>query len=1128
MRIGLLNDINPLQQRFISPLLKAIGDGNKRVSVSGLFGSSGAFLLSCLAGILDETAIIIVPSQEYGEKLYRDISFFFNLQSLQHERLLFFPQGEILPYEDALPHIDIASQRIKTLSLLLEGGPRMIISPVTSTMQSVLSREVLSESVFTVRSSGEIDREGLIRRLSDIGYDRVSLVENRGEFSVRGGIIDIYSTSDAGPVRIELMGDSVDSLRSFAPDTQRSIAEIGEAVIFPAIEVVKDAENSAPETEGDMHTIFDYLPDDYIIVSYEPDEIVKRVSEFEEEIVDRYLSMSDKSSAPVPSKLYIQAERITGLMKERMGIDVYSLPMVTSAGSTAICYDAVLPESLGMGLKGTTFSESISKLGQLRVGDLLLVVVRSKGQEERLLELLGDQGVPSSRWNQHDYFKIAGDQGDHHPAYIAIGDLSSGFISSSAKISVITEDDIFGKGIRLRRPEGRKGSAFISSLEDLRPNDLVVHSHHGIGRFIGLKRLTVEGYASDFIIIEYAGRDKLYQPVDRLDNVQKYTGADGQGPVMDRLGGASWGKTKQRVKKRVKEMTEDLLKLYAAREVVEGFSFSIDSHLSREFDATFEYEETEDQLKVIEDVKSDMELARPMDRIVCGDVGYGKTEVAIRAAFKAVLDSKQVAILVPTTLLAEQHYQTFRKRFSPFPVRIEMLSRFRSKKEQRDIIKSVEAGGIDILIGTHRLIQKDVKFSDLGLLVIDEEQRFGVADKERLKHLRKNVDVLTLTATPIPRTLQMSLMGARDLSVIDTPPHDRLSIRTATARFDKRIIREAILRELSRGGQVFFVHNRINSIGKMTALLAEIVPEARIATVHGRMSERKLEDLMMRFIAREYDLLLTTTIIESGLDIPSANTIIINRADMFGLAELYQLRGRVGRSGHQAYAYLLLPERRELTDEAKKRIEAIVEFSQLGSGFKIAARDLEIRGAGEVIGREQSGWLSAVGFEMYLRMIEDCVKELKGISVEEEVDPILNIPVPAYIPEDYIPDSSQRLIMYKRLSSTRELSDLDGLRLELEDRYGRPPEEAMNLFLVMALRLFAKKLKIIRVDWKIGRGISIRFSKDNKISSKGIDYLLNPGKKIRFTSEFSLEIQADMTSWDQVFLVLKEELLRLL
>lgn len=1127
MRIGLLNDINPLQQRFISPLLKAVGDGKKRVSVSGLFGSSGAFLLSCLAGILEETAIVIVPSQEDGEKLYRDISFFLNLQSLQNGRLLFFPQGEILPYEDASPHIDIISRRIKTLSLLLEGGPRMIISPVTSAMQRVLPREILSESVFTVRSSGEIDREGLIMRLSDIGYSRVSLVENRGEFSVRGGIIDIYSTSDAGPVRIELMGDSVDSLRSFAPDTQRSVAEIGEAVILPAMEVVKDAEISAPETEGGTHTIFDYLPDDYIIVSYEPEEIEKRASEFEGEIVDRYLSISGRTSVPVPSRLYILSDGITGLMKERMGIDLYSLPMVNSAGSSAICYDAVLPESLGMGLKGTTVSESISKLGQLRDGDPLLVVVRSKGQEERLLEILGDQGVPSTRWNQTDFFKTAGDRGDHHPVYIAIGDLSSGFISTSAKISVITEEDIYGKGIRLRRPETRKGAAFISSLEDLRPNDLVVHSHHGIGRFIGLKRLTVEGYASDFIIIEYAGRDKLYQPVDRLDNVQKYTGVEGNGPVMDRLGGTSWGRTKQRVKKRVKEMTEDLLKLYAAREMVEGFSFSMDSHLTREFDATFEYEETEDQLKVIEDVKRDMELAKPMDRIVCGDVGYGKTEVAIRAAFKAVLDSKQVAILVPTTLLAEQHYQTFRKRFSPFPVRIEMLSRFRSKNEQKDIIKSVEAGGIDILIGTHRLIQKDVKFNDLGLLVIDEEQRFGVADKERLKHLRKNVDVLTLTATPIPRTLQMSLMGTRDLSVIDTAPHDRLSIRTATTRFDKRIIREAILRELSRGGQVFFVHNRINSIGKMAALLAEIVPEARIATVHGRMGERKLEDLMMRFIAREYDLLLTTTIIESGLDIPSANTIIINRADMFGLAELYQLRGRVGRSGHQAYAYLLLPERRELTDEAKKRIDAIVEFSQLGSGFKVAARDLEIRGAGEVIGREQSGWLSAVGFEMYLRMIEDCVKELKGIRVEEEVDPLLNIPVSAYIPENYISDSSQRLITYKRLSSAREISDLDGLRLEVEDRFGRPPEEVTNLFMVMELRLFAKKLKIIRVDWKIGSGISIQFSKDNKISNKGIDYLLNPKKKIRFTSEFGLEIQADMISWDQVFQVLKEELLRL-
>lgn len=1136
MNTDLLNDIDPIYHRFLSPLLHAFKAKERRIGISGLVGSSKAFLLSALAGILDETAIIIVPTQEAGEVLFRDMTFFLNLHSMPGERLYFFPQWEILPYEQASPHVDLVGMRIRTLASLLREGPKMIIAPIASAMQKVIPKDILSSSIIRIRSSKEIDREGFIKRLSSIGYNRVALVENRGEFAVRGGIIDIYSTSDIGPVRIEFLGDLIESIRSFDPSTQRSVAESEEVIILPATEIIFDespltpfqgAEFMAPDYYGHMDTIFDYLPDGYLLLSDEPMELEKRGSEFDKDVADRYSYVPERIAFSDPSRLYILSKRIMDLIKERMGIDICSLPMVQADSSSMIDYQVILPESLGMGLKGTTVSDRLSRIRQLRKSDIILIVVRSKGQEEKLLELLGDEGFPATRWKS-DGVSLKVDHKEGCPIYLAVGDISSGFIMPEENISFITEDEIFGKGITLRRPERHKRSSFIiSSLGDLKHNDLIVHNQHGIGRYLGLRRLAVDGYESDFIIIEYAGGDRLYQPIDRLDIVQRYTGFEGHQPSIDRLGGTSWNKTRQRVRRRVKEITEDLLKLYAAREVLEGFPFSPDSYVSREFDASFEYEETEDQLRAIWDVKRDMELARPMDRIVCGDVGYGKTEVAIRAAFKAVLDSKQAAILVPTTLLAEQHYQTFKKRFSSFPVRLEMLSRFRSKKDQKDIIKKMEAGEIDILIGTHRLIQKDVRFHDLGLLIIDEEQRFGVADKERLKHLKKNVDVLTLTATPIPRTLQMSLMGVRDLSMIDTPPQDRLSIKTITSGFDKRIIREAILRELSRGGQIFFVHNRINSIGKMALLLSEIVPEARIATVHGQMNERRLEDLMMRFIAKEYDLLLATTIIESGLDIPSANTIIINRADRFGLADLYQLRGRVGRSGHQAYAYLLLPDGKGLTDEAWKRVKAVVEFSQLGSGFKIAARDLEIRGSGEIIGREQSGHIAAIGFELYLKMIEDCVKELKGIQIEEETDPLLNLSVSAYIPEDYIPDSSQRLIIYKRLSSLGDISELNGLRLELEDRFGKPPDATRNLFQVMEVRLLAKALKIIKIDWRKG-GISIQFSRDNRISEEGIDYLLNPGKKIRFTSEFSLEISTDIASWDQVFLALKEELLRLL
>lgn len=1122
MKTDLIKDINPTQQGLIFPIIHALKERGRRIGVSGLFGSSKAYLLSALAGILDETAMVIVPTQEEGETLFKDMAFFFNLQSIPMDRLAFFPQWEILPYEEISPHIEIISTRIRTLVSLLGEGPKIVIAPITSAMQKVMPKGSLSSSIISIRSSEEIDREELIKRLSNIGYSQVPLVENRGEFAVRGGIIDIYSTLDNGPVRIELLGDIVESIRIFDPSTQRSVSGVKEAVILPARDTVKGTDFSSLKMAGQMETIFDYLPADYLLISDEPMELEKSGSEFDREIADRYLSLSGSSCIPDPSILYLPSERILDLIKEREGIDIYLFPTAHPDNQSMIDYQVTLPGSLGMGLKGTAISASIAKIGQLRENDLVLFVARSKGQGERLLELLGDEGVPATHVSH-----LMPNTGEGLPVYITVGDLSSGFIMPGVNISFITEDEIFGKGIRLRRPDRNKKGSFISSLEDLRPHDLIVHNHHGIGRYIGLKRLAVDGYESDFIIIEYAGGDRLYHPIDRLDVIQRYTGIEGHQPAIDRLGGTSWIRIKERVKRRIKEMTGDLLKLYAAREVMDGFSFSKDSYLSGEFDTSFEYEETDDQLRAIEDVKRDMELAKPMDRIVCGDVGYGKTEVAMRAAFKAVVDSNQVAILVPTTLLAEQHYHTFKKRFSPFPVRIEMLSRFRSKKDQMDIVKKVGAGEIDILIGTHRLIQKDVRFYDLGLLIIDEEQRFGVADKERLKHLKKNVDVLTLTATPIPRTLQMSLMGVRDLSIIDTPPQDRLSIRTITSRFDKKIIRDAILRELSRGGQVFFVHNRIGSIGKMASLLSEVVPEARIATVHGQMNERRLEDLMMGFIAKEYDLLLTTTIIESGLDIPSANTIIINRADKFGLSELYQLRGRVGRSGHQAYAYLLLPDNSKgVTDEARKRIEAIVEFSQLGSGFKIAARDLEIRGAGEILGREQSGWLAAIGFELYLKMVEDCVKEFKGIEMEEEVDPLLNLSVSAYIPEDYMPDSSQRLVIYKRLSSSKEMSELYDLRFEIEDRFGKPPEVLRNIFQVMEVRLLAKALRIRRIDWR-GGGISIRFSKDNRISEEGIDYLLNPGKKIRFTSEFSLEISTDIASWDHVFPILKEELSRL-
>jgi transcription-repair coupling factor (superfamily II helicase) len=699
---------------------------------------------------------------------------------------------------------------------------------------------------------------------------------------------------------------------------------------------------------------------------------------------------------------------------------------------------------------------------------------------------------------------------------LVVGHLSSGFFLKDLHLGFITEEEIFGK--TTARPVRRaKLRPFLTSFEDLKVSDYVVHLHYGIGKFLGLQRLSIGGFETDFLVIAYAEGGKVYVPLEHLELVQKYIGSEGSTPKIDRLGTTSWDRTKQRVKKEIQKMAADLLDLYATREVVEGFTFSPDHVLHKEFEATFEYEETPDQMRTIQEVKADMEAHRAMDRVVCGDVGYGKTEVAVRAAFKAVMDHKQVAVLVPTTLLAQQHDQTFRKRFSAFPIRVEMLSRFRTSKEQKTIVKDVAQGKVDVIIGTHRLLQKDVSFQDLGLVIIDEEQRFGVAHKERFKQLRKTVDVLTLTATPIPRTLQMALMSVRDLSIIDTPPPDRLAVKTVVACFDRRLIREAILREMERGGQVFFVHNRVKSIERMAHFVKQVVPDAKIAIAHGQMKELELERVMLKFLRKECNVLLSTAIIESGLDIPTANTIIVNRADQFGLADLYQLRGRVGRSSSQAYSYLLVPNPECLTEEAKKRLMALQEFSELGSGFKIAARDLEIRGAGNLLGREQSGHIAAIGFELYLQMIQQTVQELKGQVPEDEIETSMSLRVSAYLPEDYIADSYQRLVLYKRLASLKEPDELSSIRTEMTDRFGPLPLPAEHLLQIIQLKILARPLKITRIESKPD-ALVVVFHSSAVLTDRILNFLLEKyHQRLRFLSGYSLQITLAEDQWEETF-----------
>ncbi|HEY4485255.1 MAG TPA: transcription-repair coupling factor, partial [Nitrospiria bacterium] len=893
--------------------------------------------------------------------------------------------------------------------------------------------------------------------LVDLGYARMDPVEHPGEFGVRGGIMDLFPVGETAPIRMEWAGDQIETLRRFDPETQITSQAVAEAWILPAGEPPERATS----------TLMDYLPQQTRRVWDEPGLLQDYIDELHAEV--RMAQTSNKVDRS-PGQYLTPGE----LEKHRAGgpsISLEGLHFETAAGESSVSFSTRSPESRGLGLKGTTLTEALKTLEDIRHGNRVLFMARTPVQQNRLMELFREHNLPAAPWTGDD---ATPEKGARLPFLIAIGDLSSGFLAPDTRLAVLTDEDLFGRATRHRPPPKPKGARFLASLEELEEGDYIVHVQHGIGRYEGLKRMTLQGFESDFLILRYLGGDTLYLPVDRLNLIKKYMGAEHHRPKMDRLGGITWARTTRRVKKAVETLAREILELYAVRESTPGHAFSKDTSLSREFDAAFPYEETPDQLQAIEDIQRDMEQPRPMDRLICGDVGYGKTEVAMRAAFKAVMDGKQVAVLVPTTLLAQQHGRNFRERFAAFPVRVETLSRFRTAREQKAVVADLAAGTVDIVIGTHRLIQKDVVFKNLGLLVVDEEQSFGVTHKERLMQLRKTVDTVTLSATPIPRTLQMSLTGVRELSIIETPPADRLAVRTILARFDPPVIRNAILRELARGGQVFFVHNRVLDIERIGTLIRDLVPEARLAIAHGQMHERELEKVMMRFVRQEADVLVTTTIIESGLDIPTANTIMINDAHRFGLADLYQLRGRVGRSGHQAYAYLLVPAEAGLTEEARARIQAIQEFCELGAGFRLAARDLEIRGSGNFLGTQQSGHIAAVGFEFYLQLIEQCVRELKGRSEPEPVEPTLNLRVSAFIPDAFIPDAYQRLSVYKRLSGLMSDEELAGLRVEIEDRYGAMPPPVRRLLEVVTVKLLARRLRILKLD-AVSDGVVIAF-----------------------------------------------------
>ncbi len=1046
--------------------------------------------------------VVLVQSSSRADQWCKDLRFLCSPAT----RIEVFPSWEVLPFDENSPYQRIQCARLQILRKFLMGEPpRLLVVPVDGWILRLPPRSWLEKQSLFLSPGQNMPMEQLLASLESWGYHRVPLVEEVGDFSLRGGILDCFPPEMEEPVRMDFFGDEIESIRVFSPDTQRSTKRINwvelspvrelpwskadreaalrriapllsqrpQARLTPILEALAEGipfpgmEFLLPFFHEKLETLWDYLPTGAALVLEEPETL-------EQELTDswnRALWRGSQGDLPLsgllkPEKLYVPPEEATEAWESRPAllIDplVKDLPpeqKIPFIGVSCSGHEGLRAELAGAAASGGGALGGLSERFRRWVREGLHVhwVIRSPGQAERLREHMAQGGTPCR-------LDLAQGEWPTGPArlWIRVGELSKGFSCPELGLVLLTEEEVFGPQRALAPHRKARSPVSLTHLEELREGDLVVHADHGIGIYRGLKTLEAGSIKGDFLHLEYLGGDGLYVPVERFQSVHKYLGTEGVLPRLDRLGGQGWESRKKRVQKAVERMAKELLELYAAREVTAGHAFSPTDSLYEEFSNGFSYQETPDQLKAIQEVMADMGSPRPMDRIVCGDVGFGKTEVAMRAAFRAVMDAKQVAYLVPTTLLAEQQYHAFLERFRGYPVIIEVLSRFRTPSQQRSVVERCSEGKVDILIGTHRLLQKDVKFKDLGLLILDEEHRFGVAHKERLKKMRKEVDVLTLTATPIPRTLHMALVGIRDLSIIETPPPERLSIRTVVAPFEERVVRESVERELARGGQVFFVHNRVQGIERIVGILKEWLPQVSLAVAHGQMPERELARVMEKFHARQIQMLVCTTIIEAGLDIPSANTILIHDAHKLGLAEMHQIRGRVGRSGHQAYAYLLLPKQGStaLTQEALQRLQSLQEFSELGAGFRIATRDLEIRGAGTLLGPSQSGHIEAVGFELYTQLMQRAVASLKGEPVQPQLEPEVQLPLQARIPDYYVPDPHQRLALYRKLTRCEGDQELEALKEELEDRYGPLPEETVNLLQLMGLRSLLKVLGI--------------------------------------------------------------------
>ncbi|GAW91664.1 transcription-repair coupling factor [Calderihabitans maritimus] len=1139
-------------------LLSTIRKGVSPQVVYGLPDSAKVYFLATMINNLSLPVLVITPDEDTAKRWVSDLSLF-----ISEEEVSYFPPREILPYEVYAYSQDLLIQRLTVLQKIVCGATKCVVVPASALSTRLVPKNIFAQSLISLRLGETLDLTELVETLVQLGYERVDPVEVPGQFSVRGGIVDVFSPTSKQPVRIEFFGDTIDSLRLFDVDTQRSNISVEEITISPAREFIllpEAVERSVPVIEKELEEsvqklmklgkgksaarlqekirnlleklkngvweesmeqlisffyseelLFQYFPREPLIVIDEVLRLEETMKRLDLERASVYADLMEEGELlPSQTRNYVEYRRLMDIVERYPQIYFSLLPQNVRTGGVKQTFTVSAKSVPSFSGKVSLLVEELKSWRNR--GYRMVFLTSGDSRQEKLREYLWEQDIEALKPSEGVMIPV------ERKVLICSGVLSAGFELPHLKLVVLTDAELFGQQ---KRPAARrtykKGAVDGISLTTLKEGDYVVHVQHGIARYLGIQQVKVGGVVKDYFVLQYAGDDRLYVPTDQAKLIHKYSGAEGHVPRLNRLGGNDWTKVKSKVKRSVEDMARELLELYAARQTVEGYAFSPDSVWQKEFEEAFPYQETPDQLRAIEEVKRDMMQPKPMDRLLCGDVGYGKTEVAMRAAFKAVLDGKQVAVLVPTTILAQQHYYTFKERFSSYPVNIAVLSRFRTPKEQRKTIKELRQGLVDIVIGTHRLLSEDVTFKDLGLLIIDEEQRFGVAHKEKLKKLRQNVDVLTLSATPIPRTLHMSLAGVRDMSVIETPPEDRYPVQTYVVEYTPQLIQNAIRRELERKGQVYFVHNRVSDIEQVAENLQKLVPEARIAIAHGQMKEDNLEEIMMEFMEGKYDVLVCTTIIENGLDIGNVNTLIVDEADRFGLAQLYQLRGRVGRTNRLAFAYFTYRKDKILNSDAEKRLNAIREFTEFGAGLKLALRDLEIRGAGNILGPEQHGHLLAVGFDLYMQLLEEAVRKLKGVEVVEEkkTDPSIELNVNAYIPNEYIEDTGVKMEFYRRLTMVQEPVEVEEIAQDLKDRYGNWPPVVENLLTITRIKALARKIGIEKVVQQ-GKSVIINFAGETYLKGPKLMELAGffPGQ-LSFSSAGGLSIRLRLANLNQ-------------